>query len=472
MEGRMAGDKLLERTMRRELLFDRRALEDMMEDLSCSILGYLTQGIINTDPSYHLDADPSTAAQHMVQTSSALHAGLHAITRILPTSTAATSTDGLVDSCLVDFITSFVDYLSMVTTRPSATIGMLPVHTRVQLVSILVQCVRIVAGRLRPTAIRTLGGTSDKQAAAAALVSPSTAADGAVLLTGLDAVTSFLLKQQQQQSSNRTCMLLLLDDDNDDTRRRVDLFCTLHECIMILNGSISCMLQHHHNIIAPSLGDHRDAMGRTIKSGGKQHSYPQPTTSKRVAAHSFAAPSIADHRSTTIHTNESSRDDDHPHRKHHHHLHHHRSSSSELEAPYRGTMVLYFLYENRRFLDSLRRFVGSVLVFQSHCSSSSSSSSCGIPLKHGILSSAASIERLLLSVANSVSGGVVSLSHFSSMLLVTNMINLTSLKDAYPPHLLLLSAVDFISSMQGIVLQCVETARCEVSYDVSSKSCL
>jgi hypothetical protein len=77
---------------------------------------------------------------------------------------------------------------------------------------------------------------------------------------------------------------------------------------------------------------------------------------------------------------------------------------------------------------------------------------------------------LLLSVANSVSGGVVSLSHFSSMLLVTNMINLTSLKDVYPPHLLLLSAVDFISSMQGIVLQCVETARCEVSYDVLSRS--
>jgi hypothetical protein len=69
-------------------------------------------------------------------------------------------------------------------------------------------------------------------------------------------------------------------------------------------------------------------------------------------------------------------------------------------------------------------------------------------------------------VANSVSGGVVSLSHFSSMLLVTNMINLTSLKDVYPPHLLLLSAVDFISSMQGIVLQCVETARCEVSYSM------
>jgi len=126
-------------------------------------------------------------------------------------------------------------------------------------------------------------------------------------------------------------------------------------------------------------------------------------------------------------------------------------------------MVLYFLYENRRYLDCLRRFVGSVLAFQSH-------SSCGISLKHGILSSAASIERLLLSVANSVSGGVVSLSHFSSMLLVTNMINLTSLKDIYPPHLLLLSAVDFISSMQGIVLQCVETARCEVSYDVLSKS--
>lgn len=463
MEGRRAGDGQLERIMRRELLFDRRALEDMMEDLSCSILGYLTQGIISTY--HHLDTDPSTAAQHMVQTSSALHAGIHAITRILPTSTAATG--GLVNNCLVDFITSFVDYLSMVTTRPSATIGMLPVHTRVHLVSILIQCVRIVAGRLRPTAIRTLGGTSDKQAAAATLVSPSTTDDddddGAVLLTGLDAVTSFLFKQQQQQqSSNRTCMLLLIDDDNDDTRRKVDLFCTLHECIMILNESISSMLQHHHNIIASSLGDHRDAIGRSIKSGSKQHSYPQPATSKRVAAHSFVAPSIADQRSTTIPTSESSRDDDHPHRNQHHHLHHHHRSSSELEAPYRGTMVLYFLYENRRYLDCLRRFVGSVLAFQSH----SSSSSCGIPLKHGILSSAASIERLLLSVANSVSGGVVSLSHFSSMLLVTNMINLTSLKDIYPPHLLLLSAVDFISSMQGIVLQCVETARCEVSYDV------
>lgn len=483
MEGSRSGDALLllERTMRRELLYDCSALDDMKEDLSCSIIGYLTQGIITNCHHLDDDVDPSTAMQHVVQTSSALHAGLRAITRILPTATTATaSTAGLVDSCLVDFITSFIDYLSVVTTRPSATICMLlPVHTKEQLLSILVQCVRIIAGRLRPTAIRTLGGTSDKaeEPPVATVSSSSTGSGGGgsvVLLAGLDAVTSFLL----QQSTSRSMLSLLTDnddndnDDNDDARRKVDLFCTLHECIMILNGSISCVLQHHDNII-PSLDNscyHRDAMGHTSSD-----KYPLPVASKRAAANSITAPSIAYQRSTFSRTSESLRDDDHPHHQHTKH-HHHHHGISELEVPYRGTMVLYFLYENRRYLNSLRCFVASVLAFQSsHCSSSSSSRS---PIKHGILSSAASIEKLLLSVANSVSGGVVSLSRFSSMLLVTNfMTNLPTMKSVtdiiYPSHLLLLSVVDFICSMQGIVLQCVETARrCEVSCFVEEQMLL
>jgi len=418
------GHTQLEKIMRREALYDRSALNDLMEDLTCSILGgYLSQVIIYGTVSC-LNADPSTAAvQCIVQTSSALYAGVHAVTHIIFNST----TGRVVDSCWADFITRCVDYLLMVSTLPTAVITMIPTLTMEQLVAVLVQCVRMVVVRLRPTAIRTLGTEKG--------VSPSATDDGTVLLAGLDAVTSLLLR-----SSSKALLSLL------DARHMVELLCTLHECIVMLNDSIMVMLQQHDTIISISESYHQDMLSSSfvgLKSSGKQHSYSKPLTPKRIATNSIiTAPSIANPSDSMTNTTESFRDD-----------YQHKGKRSELEAPYRGTMVLYFMYENRRYLDSLRCFVGSVLAFQSQPPSS--------PLV-GIASTAASIEQLMMSVANSMSRGVVGLSSFSSLLLTT-MINLTSLKDTYPPHLLLLYAVDFTSFMQGIVSQCLETTRREVS---------